>query len=176
MYNSFLGFQVDTTIIPENLESYLAHDEVKERLERLGLTDDPVKLITGSFSWEYQDLALYGKDDLKFIRYYESEAGDRDFDLGYGWTTNYTYRLQVETLFAKVTLPGGGRLYFERNYDGTYRTVGDYALERSGGNLILRHKDGTVYLFDEDCLLRTISYHNWNTIHLDYKADRKSVV
>lgn len=48
VYNSFLGFQVDTTIIPENLASYLAHDEIQERLQKLAESRDPVKLITGS--------------------------------------------------------------------------------------------------------------------------------
>ena len=29
--------------------------------EKYGWTVDPVDLLTGSFKWEYQDLALYGK-------------------------------------------------------------------------------------------------------------------
>ena len=46
------------------------------------LTEDPVDLLTGSFSWEYQDFALYGRNDLSFIRYYESSDGEHNHALG----------------------------------------------------------------------------------------------
>ena len=67
--------------------------------EKYGWTVDPVDLLTGSFKWEYQDLALYGKDDLPFIRYYNSSDFEDDHGLGLGWSSNYTAFLDIENLF-----------------------------------------------------------------------------
>ena len=63
VYNSFLAFEIDHS--EDNLADWAQFWELYREL-----TEDPVDLLTGSFSWEYQDFALYGRNDLSFIRYY----------------------------------------------------------------------------------------------------------
>lgn len=45
--------------------------------DELACGGDPVDLLSGSFTWNYRDLALYGKDDLEFTRYYESAHAEK---------------------------------------------------------------------------------------------------
>lgn len=96
--------------------------------EEFAIDLDPVNLVTGSFSWNYTDMALYGNEDLPFTRYYESRARDRNMGLGYGWTTNFTASLDVEDLYARVILPKDTELYFSRDYDGSFKDAGNYTL------------------------------------------------
>ena len=133
-----------------------------------GYKIDPIDLLTGSFNWNYTDMALYGRDDFEFVRYYESMAADKNYGLGYGWTTNYTYRLMITDLYARVTIPRGREIYFDRNTDGSYRSVGDYTFAIANGYYEMQDRDGTIYLFDDDRLLRSIKYKDGRVISFSY--------
>ena len=77
IYNSFLGFDV-----PEKGEAIDTFETINSWGDLIAIRDelacsgDPVDLLSGSFTWNYRDLALYGKDDLEFTRYYESVHAD----------------------------------------------------------------------------------------------------
>ncbi len=168
IYNSFLAFENDTDLQARFTDSAFWH-ELEEMADELGWTVDSVNLLTGSFRWEYEDMSLYGKNDLPFIRYYESSDGSRSHHLGLGWSSNYSYELDVQPLFAHVTLPGGKDGYFELGLDGSYSTKGDYAFYDTGsGYLLVNEYEGTTYRFNADELLSQISYLNGDVVTLTY--------
>ena len=94
IYNTFLAFQINAKADPKDL--------LLNPAEYPGLyfewPGDPVNLLSGSFSWNYTDFSLYGKHDLPFTRYYESTAYEKDYHYGMGWSSNYTYGLDVDLL------------------------------------------------------------------------------
>ena len=150
-----------------------AWSELEAMAEKYGWTVDPVDLLTGSFKWEYQDLALYGKDDLPFIRYYNSSDFEDDHGLGLGWSSNYTAFLDIENLFVRAILPNGRELYFNLNFDDTFRPVGDCTLEWAGGEFLLKNtSDGTSYAFTKEGDLARIDYLNGNTVQFSYTGDQ----
>lgn len=171
-HNSFLAFSVSTTSKPNEL---LAEEYPGLYFEFPG---DPVNLLTGSFSWNYTDISLYGKYDLPFTRYYESMDADQNHGLGYGWSTDYSIDLEVDTLYAKVTLPRGKSIYFDYYYDGTYRSQSGSAFTFSsiGGGYRLAHQDGTVYLFDADSHIRSVSTLDGNVVTYTYNGDKLASV
>ena len=75
LYNSFLAFEQDSNSFLDffcSIEYQEIYDYFLEKGIELSQAPDPVDLLTGSFSWEYTDISLYGKNDLSFNRYYES--------------------------------------------------------------------------------------------------------
>ena len=171
-YRSFLAFSQNS----ERQDQFLNSDawsELEAMAEKYGWTVDPVDLLTGSFKWEYQDLALYGKDDLPFIRYYNSSDFEDDHGLGLGWSSNYTAFLDIENLFVRAILPNGRELYFNLNFDDTFRPVGDCTLEWAGGEFLLKNtSDGTSYAFTKEGDLARIDYLNGNTVQFSYTGDQ----
>ena len=167
VYNSFLAFEIDHS--EDNLADWAQFWELYREL-----TEDPVDLLTGSFSWEYQDFALYGRNDRSFIRYYESSDGEHNHALGNGWSHNYSYSLETGLLYAKVTLPGGHDVYFDLIYDGSYQAKAGsaYTLDRDSTGFHLSDRNGTVYDFSDNGLLERISYLDGNTISLSYNGDQ----
>lgn len=77
--------------------------------DELACSGDPVDLLSGSFTWNYRDLALYGKNDLEFTRYYESVHADENYGLGNGWTSNFSYSLEFDGRSVLAHLPRGTR-------------------------------------------------------------------
>ena len=167
-YNSFICFRVDTSAQPVEM---LCLEEYMELMEIC--SEDPVNMLNGSFSWNYTDVSLYGKYDLPFTRYYESADSQRDHGLGRGWSTDYSVELQIDTLYAKVTLPGGKDIYFDMFYDGTYRSKAGsaFTFERLGDGYKLSHKDGTAYYFNGNQQLTRISYLDGNFYNIAYNGD-----
>lgn len=173
-YNNFLGFQNDAERLPT--DGTLWQIEFPELA--FEYPADPVDLLTGSFSWNYTDFSLYGKDDLDFIRYYESRDAERDHGFGYGWTTNFTYELEETTLYARVTFPQGKDIYFDRYYDGSWRAKGGsvFTLEQDGTGYVLTNRDGTVYTFDGDGCIQEIVNLDGSAYRFSYAGDQlKSV-
>lgn len=143
IYNTFISFVVDPTIPPEiGLEQIL--EMFPELVEVLG--GDPVNLLTGSFDWEYTDTALYGEYDLEFIRHYQSARAHKNTGLGYGWSHNFNVALDVSGMTARITLPSGNEIYFERGSDGGfYGAPGSaFTFEWDGNSYQLINRDGTV--------------------------------
>ncbi len=174
MYNSFLGFEVK---MEQPLKYAFAAflEALKELLKNW--FGDPVNMVTGSFSWNYTDMSLYGKNNLPFIRYYESVDAENNYGLGNGWTSNYTAELEVQTLFARVTLPGSNQIFFDLNPDGSYRPVGDYTFAWTGNGYILTNeKEKTVFSFDKDRHLRSISYLDGNVVTLSWSGEQMTSI
>lgn len=85
IYNSFLGFDVpDKSEAVDTFQTINSWDALINIRDELACSGDPVDLLSGSFTWNYRDLALYGKDDLEFTRYYESIHADENYGLGNG--------------------------------------------------------------------------------------------
>jgi len=96
--------------------------------------------------------------------------------LGYGWTHNYDIYLR-ETTDGTVLVyqPTGGFRAFRVTEDGNYDAqAGDYGtLTATGdGGFSLREKNGTVYRFDADLLLASISDPNGNTVTATHTDER----
>ena len=116
IFNTFLSFQINATANPDDL--------LLNPWEYPGLyfeyPGDPVNLLSGSFSWNYTDFSLFGRYDMPFTRYYESTAYEEDHHFGRGWSTNYTYGLSVDLLYADFLMPQDRHVYFSMQPDGTY--------------------------------------------------------
>ena len=154
LYNSFLGFKSTTEYRrPFTMDGY-SEPKMSEEEWLISYTKDPVNLLTGSFSWNYTDMALYGREDLPFIRYYESTAADKNYGLGNGWSTNFTADLTVKKFYAEVHLAKNRILYFDMDFDGEYRTCGDWTFAWNGSGYTLENTmANTAYTFNEDAVL-----------------------
>ena len=68
-YNSFLAFAVegsDSNV--DSFDSIDSYDELKKIRDELAMPGDPVDLLTGSFTWNYTDFALYGESLFNILR------------------------------------------------------------------------------------------------------------
>lgn len=173
VYNSFLAFQtVDSNSDADSFDGIDSHEELKEIRDELAMPGDPVDLLTGSFTWNYTDFALYGENDLKFTRFYESVKADKNYGLGNGWTSNFTYALEFGDLYAQVTLPQGTELFFGQDFDGSYTNCGDYSLEWAGGSYVMKDKAGNRYSFTPDGQIQYIAYVNGDAASFTYSGDK----
>ena len=107
-------------------------------------------------SGRYRDLALYGKDDLDFTRYYESVHADENYGLGGGWTSNFSYALEIDGRSVIAHLPRAVTLYIPIGFDGSFDTCGDYSLVQTGSGYAMTDKAGTIYRFDNSGIILSI--------------------
>ena len=175
LYNSFMAFEQNSDLIQPFICS-AAYYGIYLYCTLMGYefhkTPDPVNLLTGSFSWEYTDMALYGQTDFPFIRRYESSDAAENHGFGLGWTTNFTAELSRQKLFSQVILPGGDALTFTHNADGTYRPMGDYEFGVYGDVYQMwNSKTGTLYTFDPSG--KVLSIVNLDPLHIFWgQADK----
>lgn len=179
IFNTFLAFQVVANIDPESL--LLNPDEYNGLYYEW--PGDPVNLLTGSFSWNYTDLSLYGRHGLPFTRYYESTAFEQDHHFGNGFTTNYSYELNVDLLYADFFTPHNRHVYFSMMPDGSYRAKAGsaFSLDVTDTSYVIRHRDGTTYIFDRNDnsvnqKIRSISSLDGEQIVYAYNGDLISSV
>ena len=121
---------------------------------------------------DYRDLALYGKDDLEFTRYYESVHADENYGLGGGWTSNFSYALEFDGRSVIAHLPRAVTLYFPIGFDGSFDTCGDYSLAQTGSGYAMTDKAGTIYRFDNSGRILSIVYLSGNTLSFQYDGDK----
>ena len=179
IFNTFLAFQVVANTDPDSL--LLNPDEYNGLYYEW--PGDPVNLLTGSFSWNYTDLSLYGRHDLPFTRYYESTAFEQDHHFGNGFTTNYSYELNVDLLYADFFTPHNRHVYFSMMPDGSYRAKAGsaFSLDVTDTSYVIRHRDGTTYIFDRNDnsvsqKIRSISSLDGEQIVYAYNGDLISSV
>ena len=173
IYNSFLGFDVpEQSEALDTFESINSWEDLMAIRDELACSGDPVDLLSGSFTWNYRDLALYGKNDLEFTRYYESVHADENYGLGNGWTSNFSYSLEFDGRSVLAHLPRGTLLYFPIDFDGSYGECGDYTLASQGSGYVMTDKSGTTYAFDSDGRILSIAYLDGNTLSFQYSGDR----
>ena len=173
IYNSFLGFDVpEESEAIDTFETINSWDDLIAIRDELACSGDPVDLLSGSFTWNYRDLALYGKDDLEFTRYYESVHADENYGLGGGWTSNFSYALEFDGRSVIAHLPRAVTLYFPIGFDGSFDTCGDYSLAQTGSGYAMTDKAGTIYRFDNSGRILSIVYLSGNTLSFQYDGDK----
>lgn len=173
IYNSFLGFDVpEKGESIDTFETINSWDDLIAIRDELACSGDPVDLLSGSFTWNYRDLALYGKDDLEFTRYYESVHADENYGLGGGWTSNFSYALEFDGRSVIAHLPRAVTLYFPIGFDGSFDTCGDYSLVQTGSGYAMTDKAGTIYRFDNSGRILSIVYLSGNTLSFQYDGDK----
>ena len=173
IYNSFLGFDVpEKGEAIDTFEMINSWDDLIAIRDELACSGDPVDLLSGSFTWNYRDLALYGKDDLEFTRYYESVHADENYGLGGGWTSNFSYALEFDGRSVIAHLPRAVTLYFPIGFDGSFDTCGDYSLVQTGSGYAMTDKAGTIYRFDNSGRILSIVYLSGNTLSFQYDGDK----
>ena len=125
---------------------------------------DPVNMITGNFTWDYTDFAVYGANPLEFTRMYNAQNSG-DSEIGYNWRHNYMVALEDTPLYAKVTMPDGYRIIFTKDIDGIYTgpTDVDMSLVSTAGGYLMTYRDNTGYRFDAGGYLVAIEPVNGDT-------------
>ncbi|MBR5319289.1 MAG: RHS repeat protein, partial [Peptococcaceae bacterium] len=172
-YRSYVAFRTSNTPLDEVLKNAVEFEQLFQMK-----TGDPVDLLTGAFTWEYTDISMYGDEDLPYTRYYNSTAAEKVGRLGYGWSDNYSYQVNMEQLYAEVVFPGSQTLYFELGYDGRYKSKpgSAFTFEEGGSGYVLTHKDGTVYDFNADGNIVSITKLNGDVTSFTYNGDKLSSV
>ncbi|MBQ3510603.1 MAG: hypothetical protein IJA90_11385 [Peptococcaceae bacterium] len=172
-YRSYLAIRVSDAPMDDVMRNKVEFGEL-----HVVKTGDPVDLLTGALNWEYTDIAMYGDEDLPYTRYYNSTAIEDAYRLGYGWSDNYTYQVNMESLYAEVVFPGSQNMYFEMDYDGSYRSKpgSAFTFEKGGSGYVLTHKDGTVYDFNADGNIVSITKLNGDVTSFSYSGDKLSSV
>lgn len=167
-YKSYLAFR--TSNIPSDKIVGNRKVEFDELFQMK--TGDPVDLLTGALTWKYTDISMYGDEDLPYIRYYNSTACEETGRLGYGWSDNYTYKVNMEPLYAEVVFPDNEKMYFELGYDGRYKSKpgSNFTFEAGGSGYVLTHKNGTIYDFDTEGNIVSITQLNGHVTDFHYSG------
>ncbi|MFC1601363.1 FG-GAP-like repeat-containing protein [Candidatus Sumerlaeota bacterium] len=142
-----------------------------EKNGRVTYWADPVNTELGNYTYSHTDFILPGTGQpIVFARYYNSQD-PLDGPLGYGWRHSYLITAN-EGVDGDVTItwgdghqdiyrlmPGGGYVHWDGNTNGelTSSTV-----------LSFTQPDGTVYVFDSQGRVASISDRNDETITLSY--------
>ncbi len=117
-----------------------------------GLTGgDPVDLGTGIFVLKKTDLVLPGRLPVTITRTYRT-LGTNLGPFGLGTSHSYDIILRQDGDLRRLLLPGGVRVAFPKQPDGTFRNLTDptyrgAVLTASGANHVLHFKDGTTWTF-----------------------------
>jgi RHS repeat-associated protein len=117
-----------------------------------GLTGgDPVDLGTGIFVLKKTDLVLPGRLPVTITRTYRT-LGTNQGPFGLGTSHSYDVILRQDGDLRRLLLPGGVRVAFPKQPDGTFRNLTDPAyrgavLTASGATHVLRFKDGATWSF-----------------------------
>ncbi|MDF0643088.1 MAG: IPT/TIG domain-containing protein [Nitrospira sp.] len=117
---------------------------------------DPVDLGTGIFVLKKTDLVLPGRLPVTITRTYRT-LGTNLGPFGLGTSHTYDVILRQDGDLRRLLLPGGARVAFPKQPDGTFRNLTDPAyrgavLTEGGGGHSLRFKDGTVWTFGSPSL------------------------
>jgi RHS repeat-associated protein len=136
---------------------------------------DPVDLSTGVFVLKKTDLILPGRLPVTFTRMYRT-MGATSGPFGPGTSHSYHILLLIENNMRTLMLPGGARVLFVSQPDGTFRnlTAPSYqgsVLTGTATGHTLRFKDGATWTFGADTLgtafLMAQTDRNGNTILLE---------
>ncbi|MDR0294868.1 MAG: DUF6531 domain-containing protein, partial [Prevotellaceae bacterium] len=115
------------------------------------LDGDPVSMVNGNFTWDYTDFAVYGAQNLEFIRHYNA-IDKNESEVGYGWRHNYLYSVDKTMLFATLNLPNGNSVVYNIKGDGSFEGPKgkDYKLEADGSGFVMTDQAMTKYYFNGD--------------------------
>ena len=132
---------------------------VNSKITKLGSDADPVSMISGNFTWNYTDFAVYGSEPLEFTRFYNS-LDQNESEIGYGWRHNYMYSVITEagSTLAAVEFPNGNRFACDLSAGGTF--VGNegvtYTLAAASDGFLMTDQSQTKYAFDTNGQLISI--------------------
>lgn len=112
---------------------------------------DPVDLATGVFVMRKTDLVLRGRLPIAFTRLYRTRGASAG-PFGPGTSHSYDIVLRIDSNLRTVLLPGNTSVPFSLQPGGTFVNQNAPAfrgavLTASGGNHVLRFKDGTTWTF-----------------------------
>lgn len=145
------------------------------------LTMDNVNPANGNFVFQQTDVSISGiGPDVTLTRTYNSRKSLTPFSMfGYGWMLNYQMRL-VDAGTGPITFIDGDstRHIFGENPNGGYETPDGLYLElvkNTDGTYKLTATDGTVYNFNNNGLLLTISDTNSNNLSITYSTNDKII-
>lgn len=123
---------------------------------------------------------------MEFTRYYNSQIKETG-SLGYGFTSNLFYSLQVGDTIASFMLPSGYTMAFkydtatntfspEEGYTTDYsiQSINPQADSAQADSYIVSHKDGTNYIFNSDCNLTEI-VQNGKTMYIYEYTSEKAI-
>lgn len=159
---------------PKDQSKQPDEDIKKQEQKNCDTGGDPIDMVTGSFYWDYTDLAISGQDSISFSRRYNSQGGDSGV-LGKGWRHSFSYDIEDTTYDVTVTFPDGKRRSFELQKDDTYKSaLGSlYTLEKtSDGGYVLSDKEGMVYQFNSSGQIMSITRYGKTLYTMTY-ADGK---
>jgi RHS repeat-associated protein len=121
----------------------------------VGWAGGPINTRNGNLSYQETDLVIPVKgESLAFRRAYASEAVDvYTTTLGYGWTHNYAMRLHVGDDMVELQAPGGSRLPFFDNGDGSYSpyagVTAELVYDDGAGEYTVTGFNQATYIFND---------------------------
>ena len=136
------------------------------------LHGDPVDVATGMFVMQKTDMVLPGRLPVTVTRTYRGMLTNQG-PFGIGSSHTYDVMLRQEGDLRRLLLPGGERVLFPMQTDGTFKNLTDPAysgavITATGGNHILRFKDGATWTFGSPSLglsfLTSQADRNGNTL------------
>lgn len=164
------------------LEMYYNGDITLEELMLFVEEGDPVDMITGNYSFEYNDLELHGQWPLQFKRIYSAQDTNDSAGLGKGFSHLYDFHLKEEAGIIYVEGPFGELIPFFRVFDKAlgrdiYQPLrgGSFSLKSSDRvNYEMTFEDGSVFSF-KDGLMQSMKTKGGQTIaKLSYNGKQLS--
>jgi YD repeat-containing protein len=137
-----------------------------------------VNTSTGNYTLQSTDLTLPGIGaPFIFERTYNSQAASAenavDGPLGYGWTHTFNLYIDVDANLDAIVHRGDGHSEVYKN-EGSGAYIGQYgiynALTQAGDSTFTLYDHGTVYQFDSDNRLISVTDPNGNPISLTRDA------
>lgn len=138
---------------------------------------EPVSLPLGNFVTQHSDLFVTSPGiPFDFARTYNTHT-PFDGSLGFGWTHNYNWKLEVNGNIVTVTYPDGRTAQYEEGADGFISPAGDFdTLEQGDSGFILTSVERTQYIFDDNNHLIEIVDRNGNQMLFDYSDDNLTTI
>ncbi|SNT25939.1 RHS repeat-associated core domain-containing protein [Anaerovirgula multivorans] len=138
------------------------------------MVNEPVNIATGNYYATEIDLSIPDRGPaLEITRYYNS-LDTRSGMIGKGWRLNYESSIEIDgdTGDAIVTYPEGRTIVFDLQIStGKYiapETVFDTLTKKQDGTFELRWQDKTIYGYNSDGKLTSISDKNNNRLTVQY--------
>ncbi len=148
-----------------------------------GQSGQPVNTGTGEFWHTFSDLGVQGRGSgLGFSRTYSTLGASVSGLFGFGWTSNYEARLELDANANAIIHQANGSIIAFTNSDlsGTYVPARPRVLGRlirdGAGNFWFTEHGRTVYEFNRSGQLVAIKDLNGNTTSLSYTAGVLSAV
>ena len=142
---------------------------------------NPVRLFSGESTENKQFLRLGGPLNMR-VRITYGSRRDYHSQVGHNWSMSYIWRLyEVADTNAPFVVRNGDseRISYEPRGDGSYisrDTRHEILTIDTNGNYVVAHKDHSVYVFDTDGKLTSISDGKGAELRLTYNGEGKQPI